>query len=43
MDGSVQKCSNSIALAMGLLQSCTEPMIYEWLDVLPSDGLTSEP
>ena len=28
IDGLVQDCSNSIALAMELLQSCTEPSIY---------------
>ena len=28
IDGLVQDCSNSIALAMELLQSCTKPSIY---------------
>ena len=28
IDGLVQDCSNSSALAMELLQSCTEPPIY---------------
>ena len=28
IDGLVQDCSNSSALAMELLQSCTEPLIY---------------
>ena len=33
IDGLVQDCSNSIALAMELLQSCTKPSIYVWLIV----------
>ena len=28
IDGSVQDCSNSIANALELLQSCSEPSIY---------------
>ena len=28
IDGLVQDCSNSSALAMELLQSCTKPLIY---------------
>ena len=28
IDGSVQDCSNSSALAMDLLQSCAQPSIY---------------
>ena len=28
IDGLVQDCSNSIANALELLQSCTEPLIY---------------
>ena len=28
IDGSVQDCSNSSALAMELLQSCTKPSMY---------------
>ena len=29
IDGLVQDCSNSIANALELLQSCTKPSIYE--------------
>ena len=29
IDGLVQDCSNSSALAMELLQSCTKPLIYQ--------------
>ena len=32
IDGSVQDCSNSSALAMELLQSCTEPLRYKWYE-----------
>ena len=28
LDGLVQDCSNSIALAVELMQSCTKPLIY---------------
>ena len=30
MDGSVQDCSNSSALAMELLQSCTRPWLWSY-------------
>ena len=30
IDGLVQDCSNSSALAMELLQSCTKPSIFPW-------------
>ena len=29
IDGLVQHCSNSSALAMELVQSCTKPSVYE--------------
>ena len=32
VDGSVQDCSNSSALAMELLQSCTKPSMHKPLD-----------
>ena len=42
IDGLVQDCSNSIATALELLQSCTKPSIYElasksygWLSITP--------
>ena len=31
IDGLVQDCSNSSALAMELLQSCTKPSIYAFM------------
>ena len=31
IDGFVQDCSNSIANALELLQSCTEPSIYSYI------------
>ena len=31
MDGLAQNCSNAIALAMELLQSCAKPSIYHWI------------
>ena len=31
IDGLVQDCSNSIANALELLQSCTNPSIYRWM------------
>ena len=33
IDGLVQDCSNSSALAMELLQSCTKPSICAWLEI----------
>ena len=39
MDGSAQACSNSIANALELLQSCTKPSIY-YEPVLLQYGLT---
>ena len=33
LDGVVQDCSNSIANAMELLQSCTKPLIFKWVAV----------
>ena len=32
LDGLVQDCSNSSALAMELLQSCTKPLIWGHID-----------
>ena len=32
INGLVQDCSNSSALAMELLQSCTKPSIYVWMN-----------
>ena len=32
-DGQVQDCSNSSALAMELLQSCTKPSIYSFKEI----------
>ena len=37
IDGFVQDCSNSSAVAMELLQSCTKPSIYGygvWINIL---------
>ena len=34
IDGLVQDCSNSIANALELLQSCTEPLIFPHVHVL---------
>ena len=39
VDGLVQDCSNSSALAMELLQSCTKPSIWLLQDVLVGIGL----
>ena len=33
-DGLVQDCSNSSAVAMELLQSCTEPLSFMWINDL---------
>ena len=30
IDGLMQDCSNSIANALELMQSCTKPLIYSW-------------
>ena len=38
VDGLVQNCSNSIANALELLQSCTKPWIYAFLLQLPCWG-----
>ena len=40
INGLVQDCSNSIANALELLQSCTKPSIYVFANItMPADGL----
>ena len=39
IDGLVQDCSNSSALAMELLQYCTKPLIYYQMLSFPNTGL----
>ena len=34
IDGLVQDCSNSIANALELLQSCTKPSTFYWLPII---------
>ena len=43
IDGLVQDCSNSIANALKLLQSCTKPLIYNVISIIFSkwDGIGS--
>ena len=42
IDGLVQNCSNPIANALGLLQSCTKPSISCWITLLGDETVKSQ-